>query len=244
MNTTYASPAENQARDSSPSRALVWDLPVRLFHWLMVFCFAGAYMTAESERWQMVHITLGYTLAGLVGFRLLWGILGTRHARFSNFLRGPRAVVRYLRSLAGGQPEQHLGHNPAGAIAIIGLIGLGLAVTASGWANYSEVGGDWLEEFHEVAANLMLTLVFVHVAGVLVSSWLHRENLVGAMVTGYKTGQPEAGTPSARPLVAALLLAAVLGFWWLQWQSAPTTVEGANAPVAASHDKHRNHHDD
>lgn len=206
---------------ASPAKVLVWDMPVRLFHWLMVLCFAGAYLTAETERFRLVHVTLGYTMAGLVAFRLVWGLMGTRYARFSSFVRGPRAVWRYLRSLPGGQPEHHVGHNPAGALAIVLILGLTAMVTSTGWANYNELGGDWLEETHEVLANLMLLIVGVHVAGVVLSSWLHKENLVRAMVTGRKPGQAQDGIHRAWLGVAALMLAAVLGFWWQQWQTAP-----------------------
>lgn len=206
---------------ASPAKVLVWDMPVRLFHWLMVLCFAGAYLTAETERFRLVHVTLGYTMAGLVAFRLIWGLMGTRHARFSSFVRGPGAVWRYLRSLPGGQPEHHVGHNPAGALAIVLILGLTAMVTSTGWANYNELGGEWLEETHEVLANLMLLIVGVHVAGVVLSSWLHKENLVRAMVTGRKPGQVQDGIRRAWLSVAALMLVAVLGFWWQQWQTAP-----------------------
>lgn len=206
---------------ASPAKVLVWDMPVRLFHWLMVLCFTGAYLTAETERLRLVHVTLGYTMAGLVAFRLAWGLMGTRYARFSSFVRGPGAVWRYLRSLPGGQPEHHLGHNPAGALAVILLLGLTAMVTSTGWANYNELGGDWLEETHEVLANLMLLTVGVHVAGVVLSSWLHKENLVRAMVTGRKPGQAPDGIRRAWTTIAALMLVAVLGFWWQQWQTAP-----------------------
>lgn len=206
---------------ASPAKVLVWDMPVRLFHWLMVLCFAGAYLTAETERFRLVHVTLGYTMAGLVAFRLIWGLMGTRYARFSSFVRGPGAVWRYLRSLPGGQPEHHVGHNPAGALAIMLILGLTVAVTSTGWANYNELGGDWLEETHEVLANLMLLIVGVHVAGVVLSSWLHKENLVRAMVTGRKPGLAQDGIRGAWLSVAALMLVAVLGFWWQQWPTAP-----------------------
>jgi cytochrome b len=216
MNTPSASPAERSGR-----RTLVWDLPVRVFHWLLVASFAVAYLTAESERWTLVHVTAGYTVAGLVVFRLLWGLVGTRHARFTDFVRGPRAVAGYLRSIVRGRPEHHAGHNPAGAIAIVGLLALALLTTATGWANYNEIAGDWLEEVHEAFANSMLALVFVHVAGVVVSSWLHRENLVGAMIHGRKPVPPQEGIRSAWRTVGALMLVAVLGFWYTQWQAAP-----------------------
>lgn len=213
MNDSSASPAE---------RVLVWDLPVRLFHWLMVLCFAGAYLTAESEHWRLVHVTFGYTMAGLVAFRLIWGLIGTRHARFASFVRGPAAVLRYLRGLMQGQPEHHQGHNPAGAVAIMLILGLTAAVTSTGWANFNDLGGEWLEEAHEVLANLMLLIIGAHVAGVWLSSRLHKENLVRAMITGYKSGQPQDGIKRAWASLAAVMLIGVLAFWWQQWQHAPT----------------------
>ncbi len=213
---------------------LVWDAPVRVFHWLMVLSFAGAYLTAESERWRLVHVSLGYTLGGLVAFRVLWGLLGTRYARFASFVRGPAAVMRYLSSIALGRPEHHVGHNPAGALAIVLLLLLSVATVASGWANYNDLGGHWLEELHEVAANLMLAVVGVHVAGVVLASWLHRENLVRSMLTGRKQGAPKEGIRwTWRPLALALL-AAVLGFWWLQWQSAPSMASGGTVAAEAA----------
>lgn len=221
MNTMSESRAEAQTVTPTGKRILVWDAPVRVFHWLMVLSFAGAYLTAETERLRLVHVTLGYTMAGLVLFRILWGLAGTRYARFASFVRGPGAVMRYLGSLLRGRPEHHVGHNPAGALAIVALLGLTLAVTAAGYALYNELGGEWLEEVHEAAANIMLAVVGIHVAAVVLSSWLHRENLVGSMISGRKPGRPEEGIRSAWRTVAALMLVAVLGFWWMQWQDAP-----------------------
>lgn len=230
MNTRSASPAERSAPE--PGSILVWDLPVRVFHWLIVLCFAGAYLTAERESWRLVHVTLGYTMAGLVLFRLLWGFLGTRYARFSNFVRGPRAIAAYIGSVLRGRTEHHTGHNPAGAIAIVALLGLALAVTAAGWATYQDLGGKWLEEVHEAAANIMLGVVGLHIAGVLLASWMHRDNLVGAMITGRKPGRAEDGVRSAWRSVGILMLVAVLGFWWTQWHDASTHV--AQGPTAVS----------
>jgi len=203
------------------TKILVWDAPVRTFHWLMVLSFFGAYLTAESERWRLAHVTLGYTLGGLVAFRIIWGLIGTRYARFSNFIRGPAAVVRYVKSLLKGQPEHTIGHNPAGAVAIVLLMVLSVLIVASGWAIFNEIGGNLLSELHEVTGNLMLLVVGVHVAGVAVSSWLHRENLVRAMVTGEKEGAPVDGIRWTWWPVAIMMGVAVLGFWWLQIQSAP-----------------------
>lgn len=222
MNTMSASPVNPSKSTAEGRKILVWDVPVRLFHWLMAGCFAGAWLSAESESWRLLHVTLGYTMCGLVVFRIVWGLMGTRYARFSTFVRGPRAVARYVGALLRGQPEHHTGHNPAGALAIVALLGLTLVVTGSGWANYNDIAGKWLEKTHEAAASVMLAVVGIHILGVLVSSWLHRENLVGAMIKGRKPGRPEEGIHSAWRSVAVLMLVGVVGFWWLQWQDAPT----------------------
>jgi cytochrome b len=177
MNTPSASRAD---------RVLVWDLPVRLFQWLLAASFAGAYLTSESERWRQVHVVFGYTVAGLIAFRVLWGFVGGRYARFSEFVRGPSAAYDYVKSLLTGRPQHYTGHNPAGALAIVALLALGALAALSGYATYNDFGGEWLEEVHEALANTMLALVVLHLAGVLVGSIAHGENLVRAMLTGRK----------------------------------------------------------
>lgn len=226
---------------------LVWDAPVRVFHWLLAACFIGAYVTAESERLRLLHVTLGYTVGGLVAFRLLWGLLGTRYARFSAFVRGPRALRAYLSSLLGGRAQHHLGHNPAGAWAIVGLLVGAVLVVASGWATFNDLGGSWLEELHEGAANTMLGLVAVHVLGVIVSSRLHHENLVRAMVTGRKLGRPGEAIGHAWRSVAALMVVAVAGFW--SWQLLQAPDAGSLSAQVQSHaqarsDRHADNDDD
>ncbi|MGE0386069.1 MAG: cytochrome b/b6 domain-containing protein [Gammaproteobacteria bacterium] len=211
------------------TRILVWDLPVRLFHWLLVACFAGAWLTSESERWRDVHAMLGYTLLGLIAFRVAWGFAGTRYARFSQFLAGPAAVRDYLFGLVRGSGAHHIGHNPAGAVAIVLLLGLGVLVGLSGWATFNDLGGDFVEEVHEVLASGMLAVVVVHVAGVAASSLLHRENLVRAMVDGHKQGEAAEGIRGARPLIAAAMVAAVVAFWTgADWSG------GGTGPAAAA----------
>jgi cytochrome b len=214
---------------------LVWDAPVRVFHWLMVLSFAGALVTGDSERWRLEHITLGYTMLGLLAFRILWGLVGTRHARFASFVRGPRRVASYLASLLRGHPEHHTGHNPAGAVAIVALLALTAITAISGWAIDADLGGHWLEDWHEGAANLMLAIVVVHLLGVLVSSRMHHENLVLGMVTGRKPGAPHEAIRRTRAVVAGGIVAAVCAFWWTQWQHAPTAVAANDAPRGASH---------
>jgi len=174
----------------------VWDLPTRLFHWSLAASFAIAFATSESEKLRDIHVVAGYSLAGLIAFRLLWGFVGGSHSRFADFLPTPAKVMGYLRSLARGRPQHYLGHNPAGAVAIFLLLAFGIATAASGWATYEELGGHFMEELHEVAANGMMAVVAIHVAGVIVSSWLHRENLVLAMITGWKKMR---GTPHENP---------------------------------------------
>lgn len=169
----------------------VWDLPTRLFHWSLVASFAIAFLTAESEKLRDIHVVAGYTLAGLIAFRLLWGFLGGGYSRFAEFLPTPRKVADYLKSLIDGKPQHYVGHNPAGAVAIFLLLGFGMVAAASGWATYESVGGHLMEELHEGASNGMMAIVVIHIVGVVVSSWLHHENLVTAMITGWKKSRNE-----------------------------------------------------
>ncbi|MEM5367051.1 cytochrome b/b6 domain-containing protein [Paraburkholderia azotifigens] len=232
MNTSSAYRNSSGAGDTTQRRILVWDAPVRLFHWLFAACFAGAWLTAESEHWRLVHVALGYTAGGLVIFRVAWGLVGTKYARFSSFVRGPASVWRYVLGILRGHPQRHVGHNPAGAVVIVAMLALACALTITGWATYNDVGGHLLGEVHEALASFMLALVGVHVAGVIVSSWLHRENLVGAMLSGHKSGHADEGIRRAWRSIAAIVLASVLGFWWWQWQGAPApmTAVGNAAP--------------
>jgi cytochrome b len=239
MNTMSESRAEPQPQ-AQARKILVWDAPVRLFHWLMVASFAGAWLTAEGERWRLVHVTLGYTMAGLVLFRIVWGLWGTRYAKFSSFVRGPKAVARYVSNLLRGRHEPYAGHNPTGAIAIVALLGLTALVALSGWLMYNDFAGGWLGEAHEAAANAMLALVGAHVAAVAWTSWRLRENLVGAMITGRKAGKPEQGIARDWRGLAAVMLVAVLGFWWAQWAESPAADgRGASGQTAIVHDRHQ-----
>ncbi len=177
----------------------LWDPLIRVFHWTLVAAFTVTWLT-EDELLGL-HAWAGYLILALLAVRLVWGFIGPRHARFSDFLRPPREAWAYLRDLARGRARRYLGHNPAGGLMILLLL-LALAATGlSGLALYgAEEGagplagtmaglGAWeepLEELHEFLANLTLLLVVLHVAGVLVGSLVHRENLVRAMWTGRK----------------------------------------------------------
>jgi cytochrome b len=182
----------------------------------MVACFVGAWITAEEEPARRLHAVFGYTMTMLVGFRIFWGVIGTYHAKFRNFVYGPRATLSYARQMLRGHPSHYTGHNPVGAMAIIALLAMTLAVTCFGWLAYA-THIEWLGETHELLANLMIALVGIHVAGAIVGSWLHRENLIGAMFTGRKLGLP--GEAAERPmlLVALIILACLAEYWWLEW---------------------------
>lgn len=198
------------------NKVLIWDWPVRIGHWLLVGAFALAWVTGESEEWRLVHAFAGGTVVGVILFRLPWGLVGTRHARFASFVRGPRAALDYVRGLLHGDASEYAGHNAAGGWAIVALLALGLLTGASGWLTYQDMGGEWLEEVHEALATGMLTVAALHVAGVVVSSLAHHENLVRAMFTGLKPGRPDEAIAGTRPLVVILLLGWVAACaWWL-----------------------------
>ncbi|MFZ2267500.1 MAG: cytochrome b/b6 domain-containing protein [Azonexus sp.] len=197
-------------------KILVWDWPVRLGHWLMAGAFVVAWLTSESETWRLVHVMAGGTVLAIAAFRLPWGFIGSRYARFVDFVRGPTAVKDYLGSLLRLEPEHHVGHNPAGGWAIVVLLILAILSGLSGWAIYNDLGGEVFEEVHEGLTAAMLTVVFIHLAGVVSGSLLHEENLVRAMLTGRKQGAPEEAIPSARPLAAIVLLAWIaLAAWFI-----------------------------
>lgn len=194
----------------------VWDWPVRVGHWLLAGAFLIAWLSGDSEEWRLVHAYAGGAMVGVVLFRLLWGIIGTRYARFSEFVRGIGAAKEYALGLLRGSAPHTTGHNPAGAWAILALLALILLTGASGWLVYQEIGGDRLEELHEVLASTLLGVVFLHLAGVIAGSLVHRENLVRAMLNGRKSGAREDGIPRGYPTVAlALLIWVGLCAYWL-----------------------------
>lgn len=182
----------------------VWDIPLRLFHWLLVASIAVAFLSSEGEGplagW---HMASGWAAAVLIVFRLVWGFVGGEHARFAGFIR-PAHAFSHLKGLASGRAERTVGHNPAGGMAVLLMIGGVAAVVATGWIALQ--GGE--EDLHEVIAWSVLGLIGVHVAAVIATSILSRENLVRAMVTGRKktADHPEVrGVRRASP--AAFLLA-------------------------------------
>ena len=173
-------------RESRPAEIKVWDPFVRLFHWSLVLAFAVAWVSADE--WDGLHEWAGYTVAGLVALRIVWGIVGTQHARFADFVYRPRTVIAYLADTLMLRAKRYLGHNPAGGVMVIALLLSMTAIAATGIMMTSDAfwGVEWVEEVHEGAVNLALVLVGLHVAGVLVASLEHGENLVRSMITGRK----------------------------------------------------------
>jgi len=177
----------------------VWDPVVRIGHWTLVTSFFIAYFT--EDEFLTAHVWAGYIIGIVIGLRLIWGFVGTRHARFSDFVRSPSVVFEYVSSLVRNQGKRYIGHNPAGGVMILFLLVFLLGTVLSGVVLYGMEEGagplaSWVaayadseemwEELHEVLANLTLLLVVVHIAGVLVSGRIHGENLVKAMLTGRK----------------------------------------------------------
>jgi cytochrome b len=191
----------------------VWDPLLRLFHWTLLSAFCLAWFSEgesfesladrfDGELMQSLHVWAGYTIAGLLLWRLLWGFVGPRHARFGDFVFGPRVVLGYLRDVLLLRARRYLGHNPAGGAMIVAmLIGLlttvvsglalyaadkGLGPLAAFFVDSSEVLIDGIKETHEVATDVTLLLVAGHLLGVVWESLLHRENLVRSMISGRK----------------------------------------------------------
>jgi cytochrome b len=188
-------------------RILVWDLPTRLFHWLLAASFIAAFTIAnvvdDDSATFVVHMLLGAVMAAMVVQRVLWGVVGSRYARFRSFAFGPRDVLAYLKGAVSGTGKRHVGHNPGSSVAIWAMLGLTLGLGVSGALMSTN---EALEEVHEVLAYALLAVVVVHVAGVIWHTLRHRENITVSMVSGYKDGEPESAIPSAHPAVAGAFL--------------------------------------
>lgn len=196
---------------------LIWDIPTRLTHWLLVFCFLGAVITEEGERWRLFHVTFGYTMFGLVIFRVIWGFIGTRYARFVEFVRSPQEVMKYTLATISGKAQRYIGHNPLGSIAILVMLILVLVITVSGYVIFNDLSGEWAEEMHEFFGNLLLVVVAIHIGGVFSSGMKHRENLVKAMISGTKHGQTSDAIRYNFWWIGVLILIGVAYFWYVQF---------------------------
>jgi cytochrome b len=168
----------------------VWDALVRVLHWALAASVATAWISGhrpphDFDAW---HHIAGYVAATVVVLRLIWGFIGSRHARLAQFVRGPRAVLAYARALRANREPRHLGHNPLGGWMVLALWATTAALSLSGWLYTTDWlwGYEWLSDLHAWLAWGILTLVIGHLGGVVVTSWRHRENLVAAMFSGDK----------------------------------------------------------
>ena len=209
----------------------LWDIPTRVFHWLVVLCLPLAWWSAEEERYD-IHQWTGYTILVLVSTRVIWGFVGSRHARFSDFLAGPATVLAYLR----GRPVDFVGHNPLGGWSVLLLLSLLLLQAVSGLFNTDDVlfSGplyywadsdfrDTMGVVHDVAFNGLLALVGVHILAVLYHQFRKKEKLVQAMVRGSAEGRHGVERPRSWWWAALILLLVSLALWW-GLQQAPKPV--------------------
>lgn len=199
-------------------KVLVWDLPVRLFHWLLVLAVAGAYFSGETGgNWLVWHARLGFLIVGLVAFRLIWGFAGSTYARFATFVRGPQSIKAYL----SGQ-WQGLGHNPLGALSVLALLGLVALQVGSGLFAFnddtgfsgpfydlvSKTSGDTATWLHHKIIDLLILLVGLHVAAIAFYTRIKKDNLLIPMITGRK--ETSEGENARGGGFAALLLALLI----------------------------------
>lgn len=164
----------------------VWDPLVRIFHWSLVGLFAFSYFTGDE--WKKAHVYSGYAIIGLIAIRVIWGLVGSRHARFADFIYSPRTVLAFLIDTMRMRAKRYLGHNPAGGMMVVALLLTVSAIAATGYMMTTDAfwGIEWVEDVHEGAVNVALGLVALHILGVILASLEHRENLVRSMLTGRK----------------------------------------------------------
>ncbi len=237
-----ASSTLNRTAAGSPPPARqrrVIDAPTRMFHWLFALSFLGAYLTAESERWSLVHVTLGYTFAGLLVFRLVYGLLGPQPVRLSMLWRKVAMVPGWLAGLARGQAASatfwRQGQAPVMGAVIAVMLALVAPLTLSGYAIYNDWGGHWLEEVHEFFGNTYLLIVLAHLALLALLSILRRRNLAWPMVTGRLEGAGPDLVRKNRSWLAALVLLAVVAFGVWQWQQSPAGAPGEVQGLTRQH---------
>lgn len=213
--------------DTEKQGVLVWDAAIRIIHWSLLLCVVGAWLTRELEGdWFAWHTRFGYAVLVLVVTRVVWGFVGTRHARFAEFVRGPSAIIDYLRRPASDSSRANAGHNPLGALMVLALLAMLLIQAMTGlFANDQvfEAGplfgyvtidtSDRLTSVHKQGFDWLVAAIAVHVAAAFFYLWMRRENLIRPMITGRKstaTVSSEEGIASSR-LWLAVLIALTIG---------------------------------
>ena len=208
--------------ETSLRNTLIWDFPTRIFHWVLVIAFTAAWVTSENDRFLFHHVFAGYLLIGLLIFRLIWGMFGSRYARFRSFAYDWPSSTAYIKALITGNAARYIGHNPAGSYAIFAILVMILFVTVTGilvlggeeghgplkgFVSYEL--GIQAKEFHEISVNLMLVLIFIHVCGVVLESLYHKENLIWSMISGRKATPRSEKDVALYALIAVIMLAII-----------------------------------
>jgi cytochrome b len=226
----HTAPDFNTAAQPEAARAIpaptrrVIDAPTRMFHWLFALSFVGAYLTADGERWRLLHVTLGYTLAGLLAFRVLYGLFGPRQAGLGQLWRKLAGAPAWLRSLTAAPGLTAInwrqGQNLLMSLAVFSLLVMVVPLTLSGYGTYND-WGDWLEDVHEFFGEAFLMVVLGHMALIAGLSLLRRKNQALPMLTGRVEGPGPSLVKHNRVWLAVMLLAAVVAFGAWQWQQSP-----------------------
>jgi len=242
MNTAPSLPGQPRSAlvRAAPARRRVTDAPIRMFHALFALSFAAAWATGDSEHWRALHVTLGYTMVGLLVFRIVYGFVGPRPARWSSLVSRLAGAPAWWRATAaglrrGGVPWRQGQNLLMAAVVVVLLAGL-VPLALSGYATYAEWGGDWLEEVHEAFANAMLAIVLLHFGFIGLLSALRRQNLTQPMLTGQVSGSGPDLVPSQRRWLAGLMLVAVIGFGAWQWSESPHGLLPLHGDAAAAAD--------
>jgi cytochrome b len=198
----------------STSTIRVWDLPTRLFHWTLVGLFAGAFAVAhladEHRPAFAIHMLLGLILLAAIAFRLAWGFIGSRHARFSAFLFTPAALVTYVKEAFAGRDQPSAGHNPGSSWAIYAMLSLPVLLVATGLKAQGK--SELFEDLHGALGWIMVAAVAAHLAGLAFHTFRHREPIALAMITGERRGETADAIGSSHPR-AALLFLLLVGGW-------------------------------
>ncbi len=178
--------ADHSVRAARTEWVKVWDPFVRVFHWSLVGLFAFSFLTGDE--WKSAHILSGYLIATLIALRVIWGVIGTEHARFSSFIYRPTTVLAFLADSVRMRARRYLGHNPAGGAMVIALLVAISGIAATGYMMTTDAywGVEWVEEAHETLVYATLGLIGLHLAGVVLASLEHHENLVRSMLNGWK----------------------------------------------------------
>lgn len=164
----------------------VWDRFIRIFHWSLVSCVLLDYFVIDDG--EAVHRWLGYAAFALVLARLVWGFIGSKYARFSDFLPTPSRIIKHLRHMIYGEQDRHVGHNPLGAMMMFALMALVLALGVTGFMQGLDFywGEEWLMDLHDTLADILISLAIVHALAAIVMSRIEHTNLIKAMITGFK----------------------------------------------------------